>query len=169
MLWLWRNIQTILIPGIVASLWHCHGYMMVEYVASCAHVESHFFTHICATQMCYRPVRGTTMRRMWSGILAVGATSNAMWCPSSALNTFSFLIQDKILPQGKWIIMCLHIGRYGINCWDLLYLANSCGACCLMYRHMAYSADSGRWKLCWSDCVDFMAQSIHSWGWSSRD
>lgn len=62
--------------------------------------------------------------------------------------------------------MCLHIGRYGINSCvpfdvkDLHYLANSCGACCLMHGHTACSADSGRWEHCWSDCVDFMAESV---------
>lgn len=83
-------------------------------------------------------------------ILAAVATVNAMRWPYSTLNTLSFLIQDTILARGKWIIMCLYIGRYGINSCipfdvkDLHYLASSLGACCLMYGHMACSADSGR-------------------------
>lgn len=77
------------------------------------------------------------------------AIVNAMRWPYSTLNTVSFLIQDTIVPQGKWIIMCLRIGRYRINSCipfdvkDLYYLASSCGARCLMYGHTAWSADNG--------------------------
>lgn len=131
-----------------------------------AHMLNHtFHTHICAVQTSRRPLWGAAIGRdvVRIEILAAVATVDAMRWPYSTLNTLSFLIQDTILPRGKWIIMCLHIGRYGINSCipfdvkDLHYLANSCGPCCLMYGHTAYSADSGRWEHCWSDCVDFTA------------
>lgn len=117
------------------SYWHCYGNTIVENVASCAHVESHV-SH--TSVLCKHPTglpRGVVMGRdtVRREILAATATVNAMRWPYSTLNTLSFLIQDTILPRGKWIIMCLHIGRYDINSCipfdvkDLHYLANSCG------------------------------------------
>lgn len=168
-----ETAQTNLIPSSVVSLWHCHGY--TEYASQ---LRTCWTTHICAVQTSHRPVWGMVMGMdvVRIEILTEIGIANAMRWPYSTLtNTISFLIQDTILPRGRRIIMCLHICRYGINSCipfdvkDLHYLANSCGACCLMYGHTAYSADSGRWENCWSDCVDFMAYSVryHWWGWSS--
>lgn len=122
-------------------------------------------THLCCTNVPQARMRDSDGGGfvVWTQTLAVVAKTNAMWCPSSTLNTFSFHIQDKILPQGKWIIICLHIGRYCIKSLrlDSKDLSCCCGACCLMYGHMTYCADSGRWKRCWSSLMRLKFKGLY--------